>query len=287
MKRKLIVIVGPTASGKTGLAVRLAKRLDGEVVSADSRAVYQGMDIGTAKPTMEEQGGVKHWGIDLVDPDVRFTVADFKKYADAVISDIFECGKQPILVGGSGLYIDAVIYNYDFAIDRDEKLRERLGEMSVEELTAYCREHDIKLPENSKNKRYLIQAIERDGREVRDDRRKMREDVVVVGIDVEKRLLMERIKARAEEMFSSEIEEETKVLASRYSFKLEAMKSNIYPIVWKMLNGEISLERAKELFVTDDWHLAKRQMTWFRRNKDIKWLPLEEIEEFLASELEK
>lgn len=286
MNKKLIVIVGPTASGKTGLGVRLAKKLNGEVISADSRAIYRGMNLGTAKPTIEEQDEIKHWGIDLVDPDERFTAADFKKYVDLAITDIYARGKQPILVGGSGLYVDAVIYNYDFNEDRDQKLRERLNKLSVEELTRYCHENDIKLPENSKNKRYLVRAIEKGGK-VRGDRRKMREDVLVVGIEVDKDTLMERITKRAEMMFGGGIEQETQRLAEKYSFDLEAMKSNIYPIVWRMLEGEISVEEARRLFIIDDWHLAKKQMTWFLRNKNIKWLPLNEIEGFLDLALEE
>lgn len=280
VKNKILVIVGPTASGKTGLAISLAKKLDGEIISADSRAIYKGMDLGTAKPTTTEMDGIPHWGIDLVDPDERFTVADFKNYADSAIADIQARGKQPILVGGSGLYVDAVIYDYDFTIDRDQKMRDSLNAMGVEELIEHCQKKGIQLPENSKNKRYLVRAIEKAGN-FSNNRREMRDDVIVVGIKVDKGTLMKRIADRAEMMFAGGIEEETKALAEKYSFDSEALKSNIYPIVWKMLAGEISLEEAKKLFIIEDWHLAKKQMTWFKRNEQIKWLPLDEIVGFL------
>ena len=281
MKQPLIVIVGPTASGKTGIAIKLARKFGGEIISADSRAIYKYMDIGTAKPTIEEQKQVKHWGIDLVDPDERFTVADFQKYANEKIADIRSRGKIPFLVGGSGLYIDSVVYDYEFGDDVDKDLRAELDDMSIEELQEYCKMNNINLPENGKNKRYLVREIERSGI-VKDNRKQMRTDVIVVGITTDKETLQKRITDRAEQMFNGCIEDETKILAAKYSFELESMKSNIYPIVWQMINGEISRDEAVFFFQTDDWHLAKKQMTWFRRNPKITWLPLNEIENYIS-----
>ena len=119
MKRPVVVIVGPTASGKTGVAIKLAKRIDGEIIAADSRTIYRGMNVGTAKPTKAEQGDVVHYGFDLVEPDERFTVYDWKNYAEQKINEIRVKGKTPIVVGGTGLYVDALVYDYQFG--RDEK----------------------------------------------------------------------------------------------------------------------------------------------------------------------
>ncbi len=228
-----LVIVGPTASGKTGVAIELAKRLNGEVISADSRAIYRGLDIGSAKPTIEEQAGVPHYGIDLVNPDERFTVADFQLYTKNKTREIAGRGKLPILAGGSGLYIDAVIYNYNFSV------QEKLGQI--------------------------------------DRKRGVEHNFYTVGIETPREELRERIRRRAEIMFNSGIVDETKKLMNKYPMHLQAMRSNIYPIVARWLAGEITKEQAIELFILDDWHLARRQMTWFRRNPSIKWYPCDQI----------
>jgi len=279
-KRPLIVIVGPTASGKTGLAIKIAKKYNGEIISADSRAIYKYMDIGTAKPTKKEQEGIKHWGINLVNPDERFTVADFQKYAKKVIQDIRKRGKLPIMVGGSGLYIDSVIFDYKFSTDYDSDLRQKLDTMTTEELIEYSKKHNIKLPENYLNKRYLIRNIERGGK-TSDNRKKLIDNCFVVGITTDNGELRNRIEKRIDLMFASGIEEETRYLADRYSFDQESMKSNIYPIVWQMLNEEVNKKEAKRRAVFDDWHLAKKQITWFKRNPFIKWLDIKEAEKFI------
>jgi tRNA dimethylallyltransferase len=279
-RKPVVVIVGPTASGKTSLTIDLTREFNGEIISADSRAIYKGMDIGTAKPTPDEQKQAKHWGIDLVEPDERFTVADFQKYTNERIDDIRARGRVPFLVGGSGLYIDSVIFDYEFGDDANQKLRIELDKMTVEELQNYCKIHNILYPENYKNKRYLIRAIERQN-VVKNNRHKIRDDVIVIGIMVDDNELKKRIESRAEKMFCDELYEEAKRLAVKYSFNLESMKSNIYPIVRRMLAGEISRDEAISLSKIDDWHLAKKQMTWFRRNPAIEWLPPHEIENYL------
>lgn len=283
-EKPLIVIVGPTASGKTGLAIKIAKQFDGEVISADSRAIYRGMNIGTAKPSKEEQDGIKHWGIDLVYPDERFTAADFQSYANEKINDIRSRGKIPILAGGSGLYIDSVIYSYSFNTDHDQKQRSELNSMDVNELQQHCRELGINLPNNYQNKRYLVRAIERAGR-IDDDRHDISENTIIVGVDAPKDDLMTRISERAEQMFCKELFEETRELVGKYPFGLEAMKSNIYPIAWRLINSEISRDEAIKLFVIDDWHLAKKQKTWFKRNPHIEWLSLAQAEEYIEKKL--
>jgi tRNA dimethylallyltransferase len=239
---KIVVIVGATASGKTGLGVRLAKKWNGEVISADSRAIYEGMDIGTAKPTVEEQERVRHWGLDLVKPDERFTVADFQEYASEKIDEIRSRGKQPFVVGGTGLYVDALIYDYQFN--------------NVVKNTC-------------------------------SDRRVMNTNFIVVGVRWERDELRARIEKRVNTIFEQLITEETERLAGKYGWENQAMKSNIYSIVWRMMKGELTEDEAKRLAVLEDWHLAKRQMTWFKRNREINWLSLSEAEHFVNNLFEK
>ena len=238
---KTVVILGPTASGKTGVSIEIAEELakfglGAEVVSADSRAIYRGMELGTAAPSLEEQAGVPHHGIGIVEPGERFTVADWKQFAEEKINEIRGRGNLPMVVGGTGLYIDALVYNYQFT---EEK----------------------KLDQS--------------------DRAEMCTNYLLVGIDWESEELRARIAARADKLFVQELFEETRELVAKYNWNTQAMKSNIYQFAWAYLQGEISLEKAKELFIYDDWHLAKRQLTWFKRNKNINWLPLAEVKPYV------
>jgi tRNA dimethylallyltransferase len=228
----VIVIVGPTASGKTGAAIELAKKVGGEVISADSRAIYRYMDIGTAKPSKEEMDGVPHFGIDLVEPGERFTVADFKAYAEQKIAEIRERGHVPIVAGGTGLYVDALVYNYHF--------------------------------NETVQKSYA-------------DRQEMEKGYTIFGIKWDMDKLRERLTIRERQLYCEDLFKETKFLVEKYGWDSQAMKSNIYQFAWKYMQGELSLEEAIEQNVYDDYHLAKRQMTWFKRNDNIIWLPLEQI----------
>lgn len=279
--KPLIAIVGPTASGKTGLAIELAEKFGGEIICADSRTVYRGMDIGTAKPTAAEQARVRHWGLDLVEPGERFTAADFKRYAEEKIREIRARGHVPFLVGGTGLYVDSVLFDYRFGPAADAARRQQLEELSLEELHEYCIKNNISLPENSKNKRYVIRAIEQ-----KSINTKRRSDPIhnsiIVGIATETDELRHRIAARAEHIFEDGVVEEAKALGKLYGWESEAMTGNIYPLVRKYLSGEASLEQAKERFAVLDWRLAKRQLTWLRRNPHIKWLSLSEAGRYLS-----
>jgi len=257
----LIVIAGPTASGKTALAIELAEEFGGEIICADSRTVYKGMDIGTAKPTPEEQAQVPHWGLDLVDPGGRFSAADFKQYANQKIAEIRSRGHVPFLVGGTGLYIDAVIFDYQFGPEADGARRAALEKMSVEQLQSYCRENNINFPENDRNKRYLVRAIEQKGINIR----RMSEPIgnsIIVGIATDKDELRTRIGQRAEQLFENGVVEEAMKLGKMYGWDSEAMTANIYRLAHSYLEKEISLEEAIVLFTTLDWRLAKRQLTW-------------------------
>lgn len=280
----LIVIVGPTASGKTGLAIRLAEEFGGEIISADSRAIYTGMDIGTAKPTVEERRQVPHWGLDLVEPGESFSAADFKAYALQKIADIRGREHVPFLVGGTGLYVDAVLYDYQFGPPADPARRQELEALTTEQLHEYCTKNNIPLPENSKNKRYLIRAIEQQG--INTSRRNEPiEDSIIVGIATPTDVLRARIEGRAEQLFDDGVVEEAILLGKKYGWESEAMTGNIYPLVRQYLAGDLTMDGIKRKFVTLDWRLAKRQLTWLRRNSHIMWLPLEDAYTLLRQKL--
>ena len=281
----LIVIIGPTASGKTSLAIRLAKKYRGEIICADSRTVYRGMNIGTAKPSLEEQQGVSHWGLDLVDPGDSFSVSQFKDYARQKIKEIRSRGNIPFLVGGTGLYIDSVIFDFQFGAKYSKEKRANLQEMTISELQQYCVNHDVSLPENSKNKRYLIRAIERAGKKSSGLEVPL-SNTIVVGITTGKQLLRQRITDRAKKMFKDGVVEETIELANNSGWCNEAMTGNVYPIIKKLIEKEIDEDQAIREFIVSDVNLVKRQLTWFRRNPFIEWGDVHSCEQYLSRVLD-
>ena len=198
------------------------------------------MDIGTAKPTQEEMSGVPHYGLDLVDPDERFTVADWKAYTEEKIADIKARGKVPIIAGGTGLYIDSLIFDYHFRGPTGAKI----GDFEQKSCS---------------------------------DRTEVKGNFLIIGIKWEPEELRTRLKMRIDQMFSPALYQEVKTLVKKYGWENGAMKSNIYKYAWQYLNQELTLEEAKEQSFYEDWHLAKRQITWFKRNKQIIWLKLEDI----------
>lgn len=277
VKLPLIVITGPTASGKSGLALRLAEKWGGEIICADSRTVYKGMDIGTAKPTVDEQKQVPHWLLDIVYPNERFTVADFQRLARAAIIDIRSRGKIPFLVGGTGLYIDSVILDFQLGPEAESSERKRLEKLTIDELRALIKIQHIAMPENDLNKRYLVRCIEKSNvstsSKLRPD-----DDVVVIALATEKDELRRRIRSRVDQMFVLKIVQETQRLFETYGADSEAMTGNIYRIVGQMLAGDIAEEQAKQLVATRDWRLAKRQITWLKRHDFVKWQTPSEAE---------
>ncbi len=281
----LIVIVGPTASGKTSLAIQLAKKYRGEIICADSRTVYRGMNIGTAKPSLEEQQEVSHWGLDLVDPGDSFSVSQFKGYTRQKIKEIRSRGNIPFLVGGTGLYIDSVIFDFQFGAKYSKEKRANLQEMTISELQQYCVNHDVALPENSKNKRYLIRAIERAGKKSSGLEVPL-SNTIVVGITTGKQLLRQRITDRAKKMFKDGVVEETIELANSAGWCNEAMTGNVYPIIKKLIEKEIDEDQAVREFIVSDVSLVKRQLTWFRRNPFIEWGDVHSCEQYLSRVLD-
>lgn len=283
-KLPVIVIVGPTASGKTAQAIELARVWDGEILCADSRTVYKDMDIGTAKPTFEERGGVPHWGLDLVSPSKRYTAAEFKRYADDKIAQIHGRGRVPVIVGGTGLYVDAVIFDYKFPQPMRASERAGFEALSRKELIEYCIKNNIELPEDDKNVRRLLRAVS-DPMQSHQRRSTIRKNFIVVGITTNKDELSQRIEQRTEHMFDNGVVDEATMLGKKYGWGGEAMTSNVYRVLRPYLEGELTLEEVIDKITTRDMQLAKRQMTWFRRNSFIEWCQLTEVNDYLRYRL--
>lgn len=281
MEAPLIVIVGPTASGKSALAIELAKQYNGEIICADSRTVYKNMDIGTAKPSLQDQAEVPHWGIDLVEPGDTFTAADFKKYALQKVQQIRERGHVPFIVGGTGLYVDGVIFDYEFGQPQPE-IRKNLESQSLEELKQYCANNNILLPENENNRRYVLRAIEQETINTKKLSRLI-DNTVVVGIATDRDILRTRIAARAEQLFESGMLEEALMLGKMYGWENEAMTGNVYKLAHQYQAGELTLDELKQKNTTADWRLAKRQLTYLKRNPYIHWASLEDAHDYIKS----
>lgn len=263
----LIVIVGETGSGKTALALSLAERFNGEVIAADSRTVYRAMDIGTAKPSAAERRRVRHHGLDIVTPDQKFTAYDFKQFALATIANINERGRLPFLVGGTGLYVDSVLYDFSFRPQPDPTLRAALTGMSVEDLKVRVLAAGMPLPVNSKNPRHLIRLLEA-GPTVNQER-KLRPNTLVIGLEPPLDVLHQRLNERAGAMISHGLISEFQKLQKKYG-DVEALHAPAYRAVLACKNKTPS-DLCEEI-VRNDSRLAKRQRTWFRRNPCIHWL---------------
>ena len=278
MELPLIVILGPTASGKTAYAIRLARLIGGEVICADSRTVYRGMDIGTAKPTEPERAGVPHWGLDLIEPDQRYSLYDFQRYAMAKIAEIRQRQHVPLLVGGSGLYINSVIYDYRLAGgDYDPTTRAKLEKLPPDELRRLIVKQGAKLPRDLDNKRRLIRSLERGG--VSNNCGYLSRQTVVIGIAVDKEKLSQRISERAERMLERGLIDEAERLIARYGM-VEPLRRNAYGVVAKYLTGQIYEAELIEQISTKDRQLAKKQLTWWRNPRwasDIMWRTLPEL----------
>ena len=235
---KLLAIVGQTATGKTKLALKLAAEFDGEIITADSRTIYKGMDIGTAKPSKEEQRGIRHHLLDIVEPDQRFTAVDFQRLAKQCIKDIHKRGKLPILVGGTGLYINSILYDYDFAAQGAER--------------------------DPLNPRHAAKGAG-------GTKKTLRRSTLVIGLRVEPVLLRQIISRRVDKMVEAGLVDEVKRLSERYGWQASALQAPGYKAFLGYLYGTSDLDHAKALFVKNDLQLAKRQWTWFKRNPDIRW----------------
>src|SRR3990167_156691 len=267
---KLVAIVGPTATGKTELAIKLAKQFNGEIIAADSRTIYKGMDVGTAKPTKAERKSIPHWGFDLVGPGDLFSAAEFQKYAKAKIKQIQSRGKLPILVGGTGFYVDCVIFDFKFRPKADAKLRQKLEKLSVEQLQALITEKSYSMPENLRNRRHLVRTIETAG-QIGSRAREPKDRTVIIGLMPPANVIKHRLQGRALQNFDTVVAE-TQELVDKYGRATLIRTAGIpYLTALNYLDQKISKTAALEAITAAEWQYARRQRTWFKRNPYIKW----------------
>lgn len=286
-KPKIIVICGPTASGKTALSIQLAKKIDGEIVSADSMQIYEDMDVGTAKPSIEEMEGIKHYLIGNVSPTVRYSVANFKKDAINAINEIIQKGKTPIIVGGTGLYVDSLVQGIEYDdTEIDLEYRNQLEELAKEHGLDYLYNKAIqidptamkKISNNDKKRIFRVLEIyhatgkTKTMQEYESKQKENPYDYKVFAIDMDRKKLYERINKRVDIMIANGLVDEVKKLISKYSELPTAIQGLGYKEVVLYLNNEITYDEMVEKIKLETRHYAKRQLTWFRRNKDITWI---------------
>ena len=286
-KPKVIVICGPTASGKTSLSVELAKRINGQIISADSMQIYKDMDIGTAKVTSKEMQGIKHYMIDIVSPEQRYSVASFKQGAEQAIEEILKNGKTPIITGGTGLYVNSLIYNIkyiDIKIDENYRkvLEQRVKEEGLEKLYEEACKIDKKAMETiSKNDRKrilrVLEIYNQTGKnktqlEKESRLEKPKYDYKVFGINWQRQALYERINKRVDIMLNQGLIEEVQTILEKYEQFPTAMQGLGYKEVVEYLTNKISKEEMIEKLKMETRRYAKRQITWFKKIENIKWI---------------
>jgi len=268
--KPLIVIVGETGSGKSDLALRVAQTFNGEIIAADSRTVFNGLDIGTAKPSKTDQKLIAHHLLDITTPDKHITVVQFKQVAMKLISQINHQGKIPILVGGSGLYIDAVIFDYTFRPAPDPVKHQQLEDLTVDQLQSAIKEDNIELPLNAYNKRHLIRTLETKGAiPIKQD---LRSNTIIIGLNTTRDDLKKRLTKRAKSMLEQGLVKETINAVNKYGWGIEALRAPAYRSVHQYLDKQISKNEIIDQCVRLDLQLAKKQRTWFKRNKSIQWV---------------
>lgn len=291
-KPKILVLVGPTASGKTAMGVALAKKLSGEIISADSMQIYKYMNIGTAKVTPEEMQGIPHHNVDFVSPNEEFSVAKYKASALKVIEKILGKEKLPIIVGGTGLYVNSLTLPWDFQKnDGNEEIRWRLT-AEAEILGNEALYERLKLvdpvtaqsvhPNNLNRIIRALEIFEITGRpksyfDKKTKLRKVPYDYVLLGLKWDREILYNRINRRVDTMIENGLIEETQMLIERgYEWNLSAMKAIGYKELKPYLEGASTLEEAVTILKRDSRHYAKRQMTWFRKDERIHWIEMSE-----------
>ena len=291
MKPKVIVIAGPTASGKTSLSIELAKKLNGEIISADSMQIYKDMDIGTAKVTKEEMQGIKHYLIDFVSPEERYSVSNFKKDAEEKIEEILVKGKVPIIAGGTGLYIDSLIYSINYPdMELDEEYRNRLMEISntqegLEKLYLEAQRIDPKAMEiiSRNDKKRIIRILEiykqtgknKTQQEIESRKEESKYDYKVFVLNWEREKLYERINKRVDLMIEAGLINEVEQIKGKYKKYPTAMQALGYKEVIQYFNNELTYEEMVDKIKMETRRYAKRQLTWFRKNKQTIWLDAE------------
>ena len=290
-KAKVIVICGPTASGKTALSIEVAKKINGEIISCDSMQIYKDMNIGTAKPTKEEMGEIKHYLIDYVLPTERYSVAEYKKDAKKAIKEVIEKGKTPIIVGGTGLYVDSLIYEIEYPeIKFDEEYRKKLEkeveEEGLEKLYEKAKKIDpIAIQKISKTDKKRIQRVleiyhatgkTKTEQEIISRQKEPEYAYKVYGLLWDRQKLYDRINLRVDIMIEQGLIEEVKTILKKYSEFPTAMQGLGYKEVVQYFKKEITKEEMIEKIKQETRRYAKRQMTWFRKNKQTIWLNAED-----------
>ena len=286
-KPKVIVICGPTASGKTSLSIELAKQINGEIVSCDSMQIYKDMTIGTAKPTKEEMDGIKHYLLDFVSPDQRYSVAEYKKDAENTIEKIISEGKVPIVVGGTGLYLEALIYNIEYQnIEEDMEYRNKLYEIEREQGLSKLYEMASKIdskamekisPNDKKRICRVLEIYHLTGKtktELEEESRKNepKYNYILFGITMDREKLYERINLRVDIMINQGLIDEVKNLLEKYNNFPTAMQGLGYKEVVEYLNGLITKDEMIDKIKMETRRYAKRQLTWFRKYKNLIWI---------------
>lgn len=291
----LIILTGPTAVGKTDLSIQLAKAVDAEIVSADSMQIYKYMDIGSAKVTEEEMQGVKHYLVDEIEPDMPFSVSEYKRMAEEYIDEISSRGKNVIVTGGTGLYLNSLIYNMDFGkSDANQELREELNKELEENGPTYMYEKLVSLDKDAaerihpNNTKRVIRAIEvaMSGEKMNDFSKDLRYNEkyrpIIIVLNRDRQALYDRINLRVDIMLKNGLIEEVKGLLEKgYTKDMISMQGIGYKEIIKYFDGEYTLDEAIEIIKRDSRRYAKRQLTWFRRYEDAKWF---EIDKFDSAE---
>lgn len=277
---KLVVIVGPTASGKTGLAIQLAKKLNGEIICADSRTVYRGMDIGTAKPTVAEQQIVSHKLLDIAEPNEQLSVVQFKTLCDKAITDVRERGMVPFLVGGSGMYVDAVLFDYQFrAKNSDIDVRSMDYKQKLQKALVLYPKELGKI--DVKNERRVDQLLMR-GPSTDVDRKVLKKQCKIIGLMPNMLLLKQNIKERTGQMLNNGLVQETEEIIRKFHADCSGLNTIGYRQVVEYLNGSLAEDELENSINRATLGLAKRQMTWFKRNKAISWVASSEEAGYLV-----
>ena len=299
-KPKVIVICGPTASGKTALSIELAKKINGEIISADSMQIYKDMDIGTAKPDKEEMQGIKHYLLDCISPDVRYSVAEYKQDATKAIEEILQKGKTPIIVGGTGLYVDALIYGIEYNdIKIDEEYRMKLEKIAEEQGLQPLYEMALKIDEeamkkiSSNDKKRIMRVLEiykatgktKTQQEIESRKNGVKYDYKVFALNMDREVLYNRINLRVDIMIKNGLVEEVKNLKEKYNKFPTAMQGLGYKEVVEYLEGKITEEEMIEKIKMETRRYAKRQLTWFRKNKETIWLDATKEKDYNVSQI--
>ena len=308
-KPLLVVIVGPTAVGKTELSIELAKAIDGEIISGDSMQVYKGMDIGTAKATADEMQNIPHYLIDILNPDQSFSAYDFKVRAEAQIKKIISKGKIPIIAGGTGLYIQSLIYDYPFdkeeiSPEKAEEVRQKMTELetlSNEQLHNYLASFDAASSEDihPNNRKRVLRALEYylKTKKKLSNRKKVQQytenyDTLLIGVETSRKTMYQRINNRVDVMMNAGLLEEVQQLLEQGYSNCQSMQAIGYKELIPAINQDITIDQAVDKLKQHSRNYAKRQMTWFKNKMNVQWFdrekePLPVILESISAQIKK